>query len=160
MPRLASLIGTDNEARPLRDTTGNRRFAVLPIERIRLEELQKCLPLDRLWGGARYLINMGQTPMVERSAQNVINLINENSVERGAWAEILLEKLKFDVSGECTSSDIFQSVLGVCVADFTDEKTRKLGQIMGSLEFKSLGVKQAYRKRGEKTVRVWTGCKI
>lgn len=160
MPRLASLIGTDNEARPLRDTTGNRRFAVLPIERIRLEELQERLPLDRLWGGARYLINMGQTPMVERSAQNVINLINENSVERGAWAEILLEKLKFDVLGECTSSDIFQSVLGVCVADFTDEKTRKLGQIMGSLEFKSLGVKQAYRKRGEKTVRVWTGCKI
>lgn len=160
-PRLASLIGTDNEAHPLRDMTGNRRFAVIHIERVRLEELQNVLPLDRLWGGACYLIQtLKQTPMVSRNAQNVINAVNENAVERHAWTEILLEKLKFDELGECTSLEIFQSILGVCVADLSEDKTRKLGQILKSLEFKNLGVKQEYRKLKGKSARVWVGCKI
>jgi predicted P-loop ATPase len=161
MPRVASLIGTDNEPRPLRDTTGNRRFAVIPITRVRLEEMQAMLPLDRLWGGAMWLWkNQKHTPTIRRDAQKTINDENENAVERGAWAEILLEKLKFDENGECTSSEIFKSILGVCPADFTDEKTRKLGQILNSIQFESLGVKQAWRKHNKKSVRVWIGCKI
>ena len=160
LPRLTSFIGTDNEARPLRDTTGNRRFAVIHIERVRLEELQKVLPLDRLWGGAHHLVSIGQTPMLNKSAQNVVNEVNDDAVERDQWTEILLEKLKFDVLGKCTTSEIFASILGVCVADQDQAKKRRLGQILNSVEFKKLGVEQKTERVGEKKIRIWSGCKI
>ena len=160
LPRLASLIGTDNEARPLRDTTGNRRFAVIPVERIRLEELQNVLPLDRLWGGVPYLLYLNQTPVVQGNAQIIINDVNEDAVEHDQWSEILLEKLVFDEFGKCTSSEIFSSVLGVCIADQDQAKKRRLGQILNSLEFKNLGVRQKNEWHGKIKRRIWKGCKI
>jgi predicted P-loop ATPase len=160
LPRLASLIGTDNEARPLRDTTGNRRFAVIPVERIRLDELQNVLPLDRLWGGVPYLLYLNQTPVVQGNAQIIINDVNEDAVEHDQWSEILLEKLVFDEFGKCTSSEIFSSVLGVCIADQDQTKKRRLGQILNSVEFRKLGVFPSSEWLENKKRRIWKGCKI
>lgn len=159
-PRLASLIGTDNDSQPLRDTTGNRRFAVIHIERVRLEELQKVLPLDRLWGGAIWLEKTGWTPMIGKSSQQVVNVLNEEAVQTHPWTDTLKERLKFDDLGECTFSDIFSAILGVSVPDQTIQKKRELGQILGSLEFQQLGVRRAQKKVDGKNQKIWLGCKI
>jgi predicted P-loop ATPase len=160
MPRMASLIGTDNNPMPLRDTTGNRRFAVIPIERVRLEEMQKALPLDRLWGGAMHLLTMNQTPAIAHFAQQTVNQANEMAVDHHPWVEVLMEKLKFSELSECTSLDIFQSVLGICSADQDDRKSQKLGKILASNLFKELGVRQVVKRRNGKITRVWVGCGV
>lgn len=159
-PRLASLIGTDNEAEPLRDKTGNRRFAVIPIENIRLQELQKILPLERLWGGARYLLKIGQTPIVSRLSQGAIASLNNEATEVHPWTELLKKRLKFDEFGFCTFPEVLSSILGVCDADMTIAKSRELGQILRSSEFKSLGVSIGQKKVNGKMSKVLTGCKI
>jgi len=118
------------------------------------------LPLDRLWGGVPYLLYLNQTPVVQGNAQIIINDVNEDAVEHDQWSEILLEKLVFDEFGKCTSSEIFSSVLGVCIADQDQAKKRRLGQILNSLEFKNLGVRQKNEWHGKIKRRIWKGCKI
>jgi len=159
-PRLASLIGTDNECEPLRDKTGNRRFAVIPIENVRLEELQKTLPLERLWGGARYLVKISQTPIVHKASREAIESLNNEATEVHPWAELLKNRLKFDEFGFCTFPEVLSSILGVCDADMTIAKSRELGQILRTSEFKKLGVSIGQKNLNGKMSKVILGCKI
>jgi len=159
-PRLASLIGTDNEAEPLRDKTGNRRFAVIPIKNVRLEELQKSLPLERLWGGARYLLKIGQTPIISKASQQTIESLNNEATEVHPWAELLKQRLKFDELSFCTFPEVLSSILGVCDSDMTMAKSRELGQILRSSEFKTLGVSVGQKMINGKKSKVFVGCKI
>ena len=48
-PRLTSFFGTVNDEEFLQDATGDRRYWVIPIEGIKLEELE-AIDLKQLWG--------------------------------------------------------------------------------------------------------------
>ena len=48
-PRTTSLFGTVNKKDFLKDETGSRRFWIIPIESIKLDELRQ-LDIDQLWG--------------------------------------------------------------------------------------------------------------
>lgn len=53
-PRLTSFFGTVNDEEFLLDSTGDRRYWVIPIEGIQLEQLQS-IDLEQLWGEAMYI---------------------------------------------------------------------------------------------------------
>jgi predicted P-loop ATPase len=161
MPRLASFIGSCNQDMPLQDTTGNRRFAVVYLKGVRLNELKSVLPVDRLWGAAMWLWQkLNVTPALDEYAQETVNHVNASALDVHPWTEILLKRLEFGNGHECTAQDILQDILGIYPADQTQSQKRILHDIFRSPAFAECEVSSVFVWRNGKSLRVWRGCKI
>lgn len=161
MPRLTSFIGSCNQEMPLQDTTGNRRFAVIYLKRVRLDELKALLPIERLWGAALWLWKvMGVTPALDEIAQEDVNQTNASALDVHPWTEVLLERLHFGENYECTTQDILQNIIGIYPCDQTLHDKRVLHEIFRSPAFFNRNICNRVVKRERQSVRVWRGCKI
>lgn len=161
MPRLASFIGSCNQDMPLQDTTGNRRFAVVYLNRVRLDELKAVLPIDRLWGAAVWLWKvMGQTPALDEIAQDDVNRVNDEATDKPIWTDILLDRLEFGPDFYCTAQEILLDILAISPNEQTQRHKQILHDLFRLAAFSSQGVTSRVIKCNRKTVRVWQGCRI
>ena len=87
-PRLTSFFGTVNDAEFLQDSTGDRRYWVIPIEEINFKELQK-IDLDQLWGEAMY-IAMSE-PKAHFLNQTIMQMLNESNADFRVTSNVQLK---------------------------------------------------------------------
>lgn len=77
-PRLTSFFGTVNDEEFLQDSTGDRRYWIIPIEGIDLEQL-KQINLDQLWGEAMYIATIEpKAHVLTKTTMNMLNQSNAN----------------------------------------------------------------------------------
>ncbi len=161
MPRLASFIGSCNQDMPLQDTTGNRRFAVIYLQRVRLDDLKAVLPIDRLWGAAMWLWKvMGLTPALDVDAQETVNQVNADATDEHVWTDILRNRLEFGHDFCCTAQEILTNILGIYPDAQTQKHKQDLANIFRLPYFQTRGVTNKVMRQNDKVLRVWRGCRI
>lgn len=161
MPRLASFIGSCNQDMPLQDTTGNRRFAVIYLKRVNLDDLKTVLPIDRLWGAAMWLWqNMGLTPALDQIAQDEVIRSNADALDLHPWAEVLSTRLEFGANFHCTAQEILLDILAISPNEQTQKTKQILHDIFRSPDFSCHNVRSVRIRENGKQIRIWQGCRV
>lgn len=75
-PRLTSFFGTVNDEEFLQDSTGDRRYWIIPIEGIDLEQL-KQIDLDQLWGEAMHIATI--EPKAHVLTKTTMNMLSQSN---------------------------------------------------------------------------------
>lgn len=75
-PRLTSFFGTVNDNDFLQDNTGDRRYWVIPIEGINLEQLQQ-IDLEQLWGEVMYIVM--SEPKAHVLNKTIMDMLNQSN---------------------------------------------------------------------------------
>ncbi len=146
---------------PLQDTTGNRRFAVIYLQRVRLDDLKAVLPIDRLWGAAMWLWKvMGLTPALDVDAQETVNQVNADATDEHVWTDILRNRLEFGHDFCCTAQEILTNILGIYPDAQTQKHKQDLANIFRLPYFQTRGVTNKVMRQNDKVLRVWRGCRI
>jgi hypothetical protein len=161
LPRLASFIASCNQEMPLQDTTGNRRYAVIKLERVRLADLKAALPLERLWGGAMHLWkSLHMTPALSFDARATVEAFNDLSTAVHPWTDQLLSKLEFHPDYKTTISEILTDVF--CLGFDRHELRHKtlVWSILRSSAFNRYLIENKLHKENGKVFRVIKGCRV
>lgn len=91
-PRQCILIGTCNVDEFLKDSTGNRRFLPISVEKVDLEYVREFR--NAMWGEALYLAEQGETHWLTRQEDDDIAPAREAFIQRDPWHDDIEDFLK------------------------------------------------------------------
>lgn len=129
VPRQCIFCGTVNHGTYLRDTTGNRRYWPVQIERADIAALER--DRDQLWAEAMHWFGQGTRWWVEESERELFALEQELRYVGDAYEEVIrtwaLEKREFTMA----------QVLQACVTEEKSKWTRaeqtRVGEVLATL---------------------------
>lgn len=108
-PRRTAFIGTVNDEEFLRDKTGNRRFVVLPVERL---EYINDVDMEKLWGQLMHLYDeytAKDEPLYMTTEEQLFNDTLNVEYTTKSEVEVALDDIfewESEQLGACTVSDI------------------------------------------------------
>jgi predicted P-loop ATPase len=147
-PRQFIIVGTTNSHHYLADTTGNRRFWPVRVQRFDLEALRK--ERDQLWAEAAYREAKGESIRLKSELYAHAALQQERRREIDPW-EPILESAFSDRSEDyrLTYDDVYEK-LEIPIAHRTEQTQKRVLRIMQGLGFRSMPV---HNKKTQKKER-------
>jgi putative DNA primase/helicase len=140
VPRQCVFCGTVNHGTYLRDTTGNRRYWPVRIERADIERLEQAR--DQVWAEAVQRYREGVRWWVEEDERELFALEQELRYVGDAYEDVVrswaLGKLEF------TIADVFDDCLKLEKSKWTRAEQTRVGEVLASLGFEK-------KDRGSKT---------
>lgn len=127
--RSSIFAGTTNNAQYLRDSTGNRRFWPVRVERFDIPGLRSVV--DQLWAEAVAREAAGEAIRLDPSLYEAAAAVQEERRVRDPWADALAPALE-GKEGKLRKDDAW-FIVGVQIKDRTMEQASRLGSVMRSL---------------------------
>lgn len=93
--RLTCFFGTVNRKDFLIDETGNRRYWVIPVEKVCIEKFKE-IDLFNLWGEVMYLWKSKEKHYFDQQELELLNLINQEFTKETEEYNILSDKLDWN----------------------------------------------------------------
>ena len=155
-PSLVSFIGTINEdgAGFLTDPTGNRRFVIVKIEKIRHDYITE-LDTEQLWAQAIHLYRAGEPHELTPTEAKKRDIINARYEMDSIVAEYFVEQ--FEVTGDendfTTTKEIIKALTDVGLKGNQRANMNELARLMKKWEVKAGRASTGNRQRGYFGVR-------
>jgi len=140
--RRASFCGSTNDQNFLTSVTGNRRFIIIPIERITIDE---TLNLDNLYAQALALYKNGFQYWLDEDEINTVNLMNNEFRRTSEAEEMILLHLKKPLKDDYEHPGRVDYMNATMIANWltetykrlnvNDSLKKKIGEIMNLYEF-------------------------
>ncbi len=135
-PRQAILIGTTNDDKYLRDTTGNRRFWPVKVEKVSLDALIR--DRDQLWAEAAYCEAKGESIVLAEDLWPLAQVEQELRLEDDPWLDALsnLDLNEGNVVGEfvrVSTADLLRLQLEIPQERQQQYQTKRLAAVMRKL---------------------------
>jgi predicted P-loop ATPase len=133
--RASVICGTTNEEQFLQDSTGNRRYMVIPVRHIDTNAIAR--DRDQLWAEAAYRFRCGEPWHLTGEEMAVQALKNTELVSEDPWEEVIREWLpKSDLVTSCFQVTL-EKLLGQCLQIPAERRTKgmqvRAGQVMSGL---------------------------
>ncbi len=151
-PRQFVLIGTTNAQVYLKDTTGNRRFWPLRIDRVDVEALRA--ERDQLWAEAHHRERHGESVRLDTSLYEAAAKQQEHRRDQDPWEEDLIEAfgpLAEDKDQHVTNQQVWDAVGITDKSQKNPREQQRLTEIMGKIGFK----RGVFRMKEKSSVRGW-----
>ncbi len=132
VPRQCVIVGTTNDSRYLRDTTGNRRFWPVEVTGFDLEALRR--DRDQLWAEAAAREAEGASIRLDPSLWDAAAEEQDARRVEDPFYETLLSALGEEAPGKLRASDAW-SILGKPSGMRTQDDNERLGDAMRRLGF-------------------------
>lgn len=130
MERRCLIVGTTNETSGyLRDTTGNRRFWPVRVNRFDIGALER--DRDQLWAEATQAESSGESIRLASDLWGEA-AIEQSDREQTDPFEILLKDAFADLTGKVWMLDLWR-IIGIEPGDATQDQNRRLGSTMQKL---------------------------
>lgn len=147
MPRRSVIVGTTNETDILKDSTGNRRYWVIPVKRlIDTDELAK--ERDQIWAAAVQLFRAGEIWYLTRDEEKLAEVSRENFTSEDVWDEAILNYLAGH--NGVTTTEILQDCLGIDLALQDRRQQMRVAEIL-----KRFGYAQKAKRFEGVLKRIW-----
>ena len=131
VPRQCVFAGTVNHGTYLRDTTGNRRYWPVKIERADIEAL--AIARDQLWAEAMHRFAQGERWWVEESERELFALEQELRYVGDAYEELVREwalgKSEFTMAG------VLADCLHLEKSKWTRAEQTRVGEVLATLGY-------------------------
>jgi predicted P-loop ATPase len=147
MPRCSVIVGTTNQEEFLSDTTGNRRFWVVPVNFVDIELLRS--ERDRIWAAAVALYKSGEQWWLDSSEDEVAATIAEEFLSSDPWTEPVLDYID-SCNGVVTVKQILDFALKIEVA-----RQDKAAQMRVATILSQAGYKRGSRSRANGRRVIW-----
>jgi hypothetical protein len=109
VPRQFVAVGTTNDDKPLKDTTGNRRFWPITVGQIRLDELRR--DRDQLWAeAAARAARADWSIRMDPSLWGVARQVQEEHRATHPWEDKIREMLPDGVNGKIRNETLWHLV--------------------------------------------------
>ncbi|MEH1824464.1 MAG: VapE domain-containing protein [Nostoc sp.] len=146
-PRSCILVGTSNEQELLNDPTGNRRFLIIPVNKmIPVDELIR--DRDLIWAAANHLYQMGHQWYLTHAEYALQAEANKEYQSSDPWEEVVLPYIQ--CKGWATTHDILLNALGL-----ETSRQDKLGEKRVAAILKLNGWHQQRKWEKGIALRVW-----
>lgn len=129
-PRHCVLVGTTNESEFLADSTGNRRFWIVPVnKRIDFEWLEEHR--DQLWAEWVHLYNQGEVWHLTSDQQQQSNELNTEYQSSDPWLSPIQTYLETVRSNQpFTVDDVLTNAIGKDIASITKGDQMRVSKIL------------------------------
>jgi len=132
-PRQCVFVGTTNQDRYLKDSTGNRRYWPVMCTKICQEAIKR--DRDQLWAEALHMFNSGMPWWPDDEYKHFFEVQQEDRFDSDIWEGIIYNWLKKNRREDYSSSEIMEEALGMEPQAMKPPEQRRLGLIMHRLEF-------------------------
>jgi predicted P-loop ATPase len=139
LKRSSVFVGTTNEREFLADSTGNRRFWVIPASKpldTKLLEQER----DRIWAAAITLHGQGHTWWLNDSDEILMEQQREDYRTRDPWYDIIAKYV--EVLDETTTEHLLEQVIKVDRCRIGKGEQRRIGAILRELGWESKSVRR------------------
>ncbi|MDG2990553.1 hypothetical protein L3556_06335 [Candidatus Synechococcus calcipolaris G9] len=147
MPRRSVIVGTTNETDILKDSTGNRRYWVIPVKK-RIDVQMLASERDQIWSAAVQLYRSGEIWYLTPEQEALANDSREDFVADDVWDEAIITFLA--TREGVTTTEILQDCLNIDLALQDRRAQHRVNQIL-----KRLGYIQKLKRLGGTVKRIW-----
>ena len=147
MPRRSVIVGSTNQDEFLNDSTGNRRFWIIPLtKRVPIGELIENR--DQIWAAAVHLYKSGMHWHLWQAEEDAASDIAENYQSTDTWQSYIAEYVRG--LPHTTVSSVLENAL-----DLEKGKQDKAAQMRVADILRSLGWKSQRKRIDGMQIRVW-----
>ena len=134
-PRQCIFIGTTNQKKYLRDTTGNRRFLPIKTGKINIDLLEA--DRDQLWAEAVHIYKSGQFKLyiTDPVIQAMAEASRTGCELQYAWQEKVEKWLSEKGVKKISTAELFTDCLGIPESGKSDSDCKQLASVMSSLSW-------------------------
>ncbi len=147
MPRRSVIVGTTNETDILKDSTGNRRYWVIPVKKMIDTDLL-TQERDQIWAAAVQAYRAGEIFKLTHEEEELANVSREDFTTDDVWDEAIFRHLE-DHNG-CTTTEILQDCIGIDLALQDRKQQHRVNEIL-----KRFGYAQKVKRVEGKLKRIW-----
>ncbi len=145
--RASVFVGTTNEQGFLSDSTGNRRFWIIPVAQpIDCNALAQ--ERDRIWAAAVHLYRRGEPWWLSADEEEQIDQEREFYRSTDPWYPTIAEYVEF--ATETTTKFLLDNVLKIDISQQNVGTAKRVGAIL-----RELGWEQTRSRENGKQIRVW-----
>jgi predicted P-loop ATPase len=149
LKRRSVIVGSTNQNDFLTDSTGNRRFWVVPVKkRIDIKTLEA--ERDRIWAAAVSLYRSGFPWWLTPDEEAIAAEFNEHWQAEDPWTPAIRAYLLDYRDRETTTATILTHVLSIEVGNQTRVHEMRAAEIL-----KGLGWERVQRRDGNRRLKVW-----
>ncbi|MBD2429380.1 VapE domain-containing protein, partial [Phormidium sp. FACHB-1136] len=149
LDRPSIFVGTTNEKEFLADSTGNRRFWVIPVRReIDTTTLQQ--ERDAIWAAAVAAYRAGEKWWLTKEEQAQSNELNQEYAMQDPWHEVVATYVSSMDASEVTTKQILDHALRIDL-----DKQDRRAQMRVSTILKQLGWTSKLKRVGGVPTRIW-----
>ena len=135
LKRRCIIVGSTNQSDFLSDATGNRRFWVVPVQRlIDIERLTR--ERDQIWAAALALYRSGYSLFLSPEEEREAAELNESYQSEDPWYGRIVTYLRDSRINEVTTSDILTSALELDVSYQSRREQMRASEVLKSLGWK------------------------
>lgn len=150
IPRACVIVGTTNEDQFLQDTTGNRRYMVIPVWQSIDTDLVMEIR-DQLWAEAMVRYEYGEAWHLSRDEATQQSEVNADLVAEDPWMALISKWLprgsSFSTAGHTVSlSEVLRSCLDIPVERHSRASQMRVAQILRDLGWQRIQSRQNGRK--------------
>lgn len=147
LKRASVFVGTTNEQGFLSDSTGNRRFWIIPVSKpIDCNALAQ--ERDRIWAAAVHLYQQGEPWWLSADEEEQIDQERELYRSTDPWCEVIAEYVQH--IEEVSSKYLLDQVLKIEVAQQNVGHHKRIGSIL-----RELGWERVLKRQNGNPIRVW-----
>ena len=132
-PRQCVFVGTTNQDRYLKDSTGNRRYWPVMCTKICQDAIAR--DRDQLWAEALHLFNEGMPWWPTDEYKHLFEEQQEDRFDSDVWEGLIYDWLLKNIRGDYSLADIMTDVLGMDPHAMRPPEQKRVGQIMHRLGF-------------------------
>ncbi len=149
LKRRSIIVGSTNQDDFLTDSTGNRRFWVVPVKHA-IDTTMLKIERDAIWAAAVSLYRSGFPWWLTPDEEAIAAEFNESWRAEDPWTSAIRAYLLDNREREVTTAHVLNHVLDIEVGLQTKAHEMRIGEVM-----KSLGWVRKQRRSGNKRVRLW-----
>lgn len=143
-PRQCVFVGTTNQDRYLKDSTGNRRYWPVECTKICQEAIKR--DRDQLWAEALWWFNQGTQWWPDDAHKHLFESEQEDRYDSDVWEPIIYDWLRRNNRVDYSTSDIMKEALDMDPQAMRPPEQKRVGLIMHRLGF----VKKKKRVNGKR----------
>lgn len=132
-PRQCVFVGTTNQDKYLKDSTGNRRYWPVTCTKINKDAVKK--DRDQIWAEALYLFNDGMPWWPEEEFKHLFEVQQEDRFDADVWEDVIYDWLKRTRRESYSCADIMFDALAMDANQMKPPEQKRVGQIMHRLGF-------------------------
>lgn len=130
-PRHSVIVGTVNPNDFLADSTGSRRFWIVPTNKVEFALLEA--DRDKFWADAVFLFKKGEPWYLSESEEMLRTLYNENFQKDDTWSEPIKDFCE-DLD-QVSVKQILEKVLGIEIAKQDRQSQVRVAEILRQIGF-------------------------